>query len=68
MAAKKETYTEAMERLEKIVASIESNELDIDQLGENLKEAQKLIKFCKDKLYKADAEIKKMLDDETSQE
>lgn len=68
MAAKKETYTEAMERLEKIVASIESNELDIDQLGENLKEAQKLIKFCKDKLYKADAEIKKMLEDETTQE
>ncbi len=68
MAAKKETYTEAMERLEKIVASIESNELDIDQLGENLKEAQKLIKFCKDKLYKADAEIKKMLEEEGTQE
>lgn len=68
MAAKKETYTEAMERLEKIVASIESNELDIDQLGENLKEAQKLIKFCKDKLYKADAEIKKMLEEENTQE
>lgn len=67
MAAKKETYTEAMERLEKIVASIESNELDIDQLGDNLKEAQKLIKFCKDKLYKADAEIKKMLDEEAEQ-
>lgn len=61
MAAKKETYTEAMKRLEGIVARIESNELDIDQLGENLQEAQKLIKFCRDKLYKADAEIKKML-------
>ena len=68
MAPKKETYTEAMERLEKIVASIESNELDIDQLGENLKEAQKLIKFCKDKLYKADAEIKKMLEENVAQE
>lgn len=67
MATKKETYTEAMERLEKIVASIESNELDIDQLGENLKEAQKLIKFCRDKLYKADAEIKKMLEEDNSQ-
>ena len=67
MATKKETYTEAMERLEKIVASIESNELDIDQLGENLKEAQKLIKFCRDKLYKADAEIKKMLEEDSSQ-
>ena len=62
MAAKKETYSEAMKRLEGIGARIESNELDIDQLGENLQEAQKLIKLCRDKLYKADAEIKKMLE------
>lgn len=68
MAAKKETYTEAMKKLEAIVAKIESGELDIDQLGENLQEAQKLIKFCKDKLYKADEEIKKMLDDGYSDE
>ena len=61
MAAKKETYTEAMKRLEAIVARIESNELDIDALGEQLKEAQKLIKYCREKLYKADAEIKKIL-------
>ena len=52
MAAKKETYTEAMKRLEEIVNRIESNELDIDRLGENLREAQKLIKYCRDKLYK----------------
>lgn len=61
MAAKKETYAEAMKRLEAIVARIESNELDIDALGEQLKEAQKLIKYCREKLYKADAEIKKIL-------
>ena len=60
--AKKETYTEAMQRLESIVARIEGNEIDIDELGEQLKEAQKLIKYCRDKLYKADTEIKKMLD------
>ena len=63
MAAKKETYTEAMKKLEAIVAKIEGGELDIDQLGDSLKEAQKLIKFCKDKLYKAHEEIRKMLDD-----
>ena len=32
MATKKETYTEAMKRLEAIVSQIESNELDIDEL------------------------------------
>lgn len=67
MATKKETYTysEAMKRLESIVSRIESNELDIDELGTHLKEAQKLIKFCKDKLYRADKEIQKMLASET---
>ena len=45
---------------------IDSNELDIDSLGVNLKEAQELIKFCRDKLYKADEEIKKMLDNNVS--
>ena len=68
MAAKKETYTEAMKKLETIVAKVEGGELDIDQLGENLKEAQRLIKFCKDKLYKADAEINKMLEEDRNGE
>lgn len=64
MATMKETYSEAMKRLETIVSQIESGELDIDELGNQLKEAQKLIKFCRDKLYKADEEIKKMLGDD----
>lgn len=64
MATKKENYSEAMKRLETIVSQIESGELDIDELGNQLKEAQKLIKFCRDKLYKADEEIKKMLGDD----
>ena len=68
MAAKKETYTEAMKRLEAIVARIESNELDIDALGEQLKEAQKLIKYCREKLYKADAEIKKILAEKSEED
>lgn len=64
MAVKKETYTEAMKRLEDIVSRIESDELDIDQLRESLREAQKLVKYCRDKLYKADEEIKRMLEAE----
>ncbi|MCI5579844.1 MAG: exodeoxyribonuclease VII small subunit [Phocaeicola plebeius] len=59
--AKKETYAEAMKRLETIVSRIEGNELDIDELADQLKEAQRLVKYCRDKLYKADAEIQKML-------
>lgn len=62
MAEKKDSYAQAMEKLENIVSAIEKDELDIDQLSEKLKEAQKLISFCKDKLYKADEEIKKIID------
>ena len=68
MATKKETYSEAMKRLEAIVARIESNELDIDELAGRLQEAQRLIKYCREKLYKADAEIKKMLDEGSKEE
>ena len=56
-------YEDAIKELETIVSQIEKNELDIDQLTERLKEAQKLIKFCKDKLYKTDEKIKTMLEE-----
>lgn len=56
-------YEEAVSQLEDIVRKMEDNELDIDQLGEQLKKAQKLIKLCKDRLTKTDEEIKKILDD-----
>ena len=57
-------YEEALQQLETIVAQIEDNELDIDQLANRLKEAQKLIKFCKDTLYKTDEKIKALLGEE----
>lgn len=57
MAAKKETYLQAMERLEKIVRQIDNNELDIDILGEKIKEANEIIAFCTEKLTKADKEV-----------
>ncbi|MBQ5980914.1 MAG: exodeoxyribonuclease VII small subunit [Prevotella sp.] len=56
-------YEEAVSQLEDIVRKMEDNELDIDQLGEQLKKAQKLIKLCKDRLTKTDEEIKKILED-----
>ena len=37
MAAKKQTYEQAMKRLEEIVTRIDSIELNIDSLGESLK-------------------------------
>ena len=62
MAKEEIKYEEALDRLERIVKQMENDEPDIDVMGEQLKQAQKLIKLCKDKLTKADNEIKKILE------
>ena len=54
-------YEQAMRELEDIVRKMENTELDIDMLGAELKRAQTLIKICKDKLTKADNEVKNVL-------
>ena len=41
-AKKKETYSQAISRLEQIVSQIDNNELDIDQLADKIKEANGL--------------------------
>ena len=53
-------YEEALAQLETIVHKMESNEFDIDELAVQLKTAQRLITFCKDKLTKTEAEIQKI--------
>ena len=60
---KSPNYEEAVSQLEEIVQKMESGELDIDMMSTELKNAQQLIKLCKDKLTKTDEEIKKILND-----
>ena len=50
-------YEEAMAQLEAIVRKMESNELDIDEIAAQMKTAQRLIKFCRDKLTKTESEL-----------
>lgn len=64
METKEMKYEEALRQLEGIVEKMENDELDIDQLSDQLKKAKKLVKLCKDKLTKTDAEIKKLLIEE----
>ena len=54
------TYSDAMARLEEIMGKIQGGRVDIDQLTGLLKEAQELVKFCRDKIYKVDEEIKSL--------
>ena len=64
MTKKQMTYEQAMTRLEELVSGMERNEWGIDQLSDALKEAQELIQLCRDKLYKADKQVKKLLNEE----
>ena len=57
-------YEQAFHELQEIVHKMESDELDIDQMSEQLKRAQTLINVCKDKLTKADEDIKLILKEE----
>ncbi len=58
------TYNEAMMRLDEITTKIQGGKVDIDELAGLLKEAQELVKFCREKLYKVDEDIKALLEDE----
>ena len=58
----KMNYEDAVKRLEEIVKKMESDELGIDQMAAQLKEAQQLILLCKDRLTKVDADIKAVMD------
>lgn len=55
------TYSQALNELEKIVSSIESEEIDVDLLAEKVKRATFLIKTCKGRLKSADDEVRKIL-------
>lgn len=54
-------YEQAMKELEAIVTKMESDELDLDAMSEQLKRAQSLIKTCRDKLTKTEEDIKRIL-------
>ena len=53
-------YEEAFAQLQEIVRKMENDEYSIDELAVQLKTAQRLIKFCKDKLTKTEEELQKI--------
>ena len=54
-------YSKAMERLEQIIQKIENDQIDIDELSENVKEAVGLVRLCKDKIEKAELDVKEIV-------
>ncbi len=61
MTTKIASYEEAMKEIEAILARIESEELDIDELAEKVRRVSALLKFCRDKLNKTNEEVEKIL-------
>jgi len=63
VVAKKElTYTEAMAEIEKILARLRSEEMDVDGLAAEVKRATELIASCKARLRKAEEKVNKVLE------
>jgi exodeoxyribonuclease VII small subunit len=61
MATKKPSYQEAVNEIDEILAKIENEELDVDELSAQVKRVSSLIKFCKDKLHKTEEEVENIL-------
>ena len=54
-------YTAAFEELQKIVSDMEDSKISIDELDIKIKRASELLKICKDKLFKTEKNVQKIL-------
>lgn len=64
MAKKTElSYTEAIAELESIVAKLQNNEYEIDELQKCTARSLELLKFCKSKLFETDEALQKILNE-----
>ncbi|MBR1992351.1 MAG: exodeoxyribonuclease VII small subunit [Bacteroidales bacterium] len=61
MPESKLTYTDAFEELQKIVKKMENADISVDELTKNIERASELIKICKEKLSKTEAEVNKII-------
>ncbi len=58
---KQPTYAEAMAEIERILARFRSEEMNVDTLAAEVKRATELIAACKERLKKAEADVKTVL-------
>lgn len=57
------SYSSAYAVLEKLVAQMESEEIQVDELAEKVKQANELITFCEKKLRAVEKEVKKSVNE-----
>lgn len=59
--ARKLSFGEAVGEVERILADLEADEVDIDELGQQVGRAVELIQVCREKLEKTDAEVRDLV-------
>ena len=57
------SFKKAIEELESILNTIESGELDVDELSGKVKRASELLKLCQSKLRDTETEIDNIIED-----
>jgi len=62
MMKKELTYTEATAEIERILARLRNEEMDVDDLAAQVARATELIARCKEKLLKTEAEVNRILE------
>ncbi len=55
-------FSKAIKKLDEIITKIENEEIDVDELSDQVKEAVQLIELCKKKIEKAEMEVKRVVE------
>ncbi|MFI3282985.1 MAG: exodeoxyribonuclease VII small subunit [Rikenellaceae bacterium] len=62
MAKKTIKYEEAIAQIDEILKRIRSGEISVDELSAEVKRATELITLCRERLHKAEAEVKSIIE------
>ncbi len=63
MGKKEVKYGEAVDELNQILADLEAERIDVDQVSGKVKKAVELIKICREKIENTEIEVKKIVKD-----
>jgi exodeoxyribonuclease VII small subunit len=64
MTKEKISYNDAVAEIESILDNIEEGNLDVDALTEKVSRVTELLKICRDRLHRTEAQIDKILGEE----
>ncbi|MGP1514907.1 MAG: exodeoxyribonuclease VII small subunit [Bacteroidales bacterium] len=56
-------YTEAYKQLQQIILKMESSQMQVDELSDNIKKATNLIHICKEKLTIIESDVNSLIQD-----